>query len=253
MRRKTILVRPLVLAFASSICVATQAFAQDCPLESSAGPSTASKVRTLEGQLIFHNNIRGWFELELNKAECGHTSIQLLQFSKENKSLELFRGCRIRSSGTIDFSPTGYYSADLFQDVEKVEPVGKCVLQQPFTDYSTAKPDTQVRAYSVDMHLDYRPGDHPLEFRVRSAGRELRPWQAYASYMLTGGYVLYGYCGKGFVVDKVYGTPAAHPMHFAEPRTPENAAAFDPENAAAAGKTDLHLGYSCIREPHGNH
>jgi hypothetical protein len=39
-------------------------------------------------------------------------------------------------------------------------------------------------------------------------------------------------------------------MHFDEPRTPEDMAAFDPESAAAAGKTDLHLGYTCIREPH---
>lgn len=253
MHRKPILIGPFALVFASFICVATQAFAQECPLESSTGPSTASKVRTLEGQLIFHNNIRGWFELKLDRAECGHPSIQLLQFNEKVKVLERFRGCRIRSTGTIDFSPTGYYSADLFQDVEKVEPVGKCLVQQPFPDYSSAKPDKQVRAYTVDMHIDYRPGDHPVEFHVKSGGKELRPWQAYASYMLTGGFVLYGHCAEGFVIDKVYGTPTAHPMHFAEPRTPDDMAAFDPESAAAAGKADLHLGYTCIREPHQEH
>lgn len=238
------------LVFASFGCAATQALAQECPLESSTGPSTASKVRTLEGQLIFHNNIRGWFELKLNSAECGHASIQLLQLNEKVRSLQLFRGCRIRSTGAIDFSPTGYYSADIFQDVKKIEPVGKCAMQKPFPDYSSAKPDKQVRAYTVDMHVDYRPGDHPVEFHVQSAGRELQPWQAYASYMLTGGFVLYGKCAEGFVIDKVYGPPAAGPSHFGEPQTPEDMATFDPESAAAAGKTDLHLGYTCIRDPH---
>jgi hypothetical protein len=91
------------------------------------------------------------------------------------------------------------------------------------------------------MHVDYRPGDHPIVFDVRTGKRELRPWQAYASYMLTGSYVLYGQCAEGFAVDKVFGTPAARPSHV-------DSAAFDPESAAQVGKTDLNLGYTCIRE-----
>lgn len=242
-------IRPFSLALAFAICATTRAYAQECPLQPSNGPSTASKVRSLEGQLVFHNDIRGWFELKLNRSECGHASIQLLPTDAKSKSLQVFRGCRIRSSGALAFSPTGYYSADIFQDVEKVEPLGKCVMQRAFPDYSSAKPDKLIRAYTVDMHIDYRPGDHPLEFRVHSGGRELRPWQAYASYMLTGGYVLYGMCADGFVVDKVRGTAAAKPGHFADPDTPDDRAEFDPEGAAAAGTTDLHLGFTCIREP----
>ena len=91
------------------------------------------------------------------------------------------------------------------------------------------------------MHVNYEPGDHPIIFRVSSAGKELQPWQAYASYSLTGGYVLYGYCADGFVVDKVFGTPQAKP-------TLIDTALFDPESAAVSGKTDLHLGYTCVRE-----
>jgi|ERR1035437_160768 hypothetical protein len=97
------------------------------------------------------------------------------------------------------------------------------------------------------MHVDYEPGDHPVVFRVLSSGKELRPWQEYASYFLTGGFVLYGYCGEGFVVDKVFGTPQATPQHFEEPHSPDDAAIFDPESAATAGKKDLHLGYTCVR------
>jgi hypothetical protein len=65
--------------------------------------------------------------------------------------------------------------------------------------------------------------------------------------MLTGGFVLYGHCGKGFVVDKVFGTPEAHPSHFTESRDSGDMAAFDPEGAATSGKTHLRLGYTCVR------
>ena len=65
----------------------------------------------------------------------------------------------------------------------------------------------------------------PYLFRVTSAGRELRRWQAYASYILTGGFVFYGFCGDGFMADQV----------------------FYPESTAASGKKDLQLGYACVR------
>jgi hypothetical protein len=147
----------------------------------------------------------------------------------------------------IDFSPTGYYSLGTYQDVRVIEPLGDCERRPPFPDYSKAKPDKAIHAYRVDMHVNYRPGDHPVVFRVTSAGKELRPWQAYARYWLTGGLALYGLCGDGFVVDKVFGTPEAHPGHFDDPRSSGDMASFAPESAAAAGKKELQLGYTCVR------
>ncbi len=96
------------------------------------------------------------------------------------------------------------------------------------------------------MRVNYRPGDHPIVFNVFSSGKALRPWQAYASYQLTGLFVLYGMCAEGFVVDKVFGAPEAKPAHFDESQ-PGDVAAFDPEHAAASGKFDLDLGYTCVR------
>jgi hypothetical protein len=110
-----------------------------------------------------------------------------------------------------------------------------------------AKPDKDVRAYRVEIRVDYGHGDHAVVFHVISDGKELKPWQAYASYELTGGFVLYGVCGDGFVVESVSGTPEAHPGHFDTPWSPEDRAMFDPESAAAAGKKDLQLGYTCVR------
>jgi hypothetical protein len=121
------------------------------------------------------------------------------------------------------------------------------VHKLPFPDFSGTKPDKAIREYRVEMHVNYRPGDHPIVFSVSQAGHALRPWQAYARYLLTGGLVLYGLCGEGFVVDKVFGTPQANPSHFDEPRSSGDMAAFDPERAAASGKRDLDLGFTCVR------
>jgi hypothetical protein len=226
---------------------ASRAAAQDCPRSSSTGADTASEAQTLKGRLIYHDGIRQWFELKLESKKCSEESIQLTMADRSWKPLQEFRDCYVATFGKMDFSSTGYYSRDIYQDVTSVIPIGSCVRKAPFADPSNAKPDRHVRAYNVDMHVDYGPGDHPIVFHVRSGKRDLRPWQAYASYMLTGGFVLYGLCGQGFVVDKVYGTPAARPSHFDEPRDPGDMAEFDPETAAQSGKTDLHLGYSCVR------
>jgi hypothetical protein len=224
---------------------ATGASAQQCPR--SGAKETASHVETLKGRLIYHDGIRQWFELKLDEPKCGKNSIQLTAPDDGWKSLQTFRGCRVRSLGQIDFSPTGYYSLDLYQYATRVKPIAACVRKPPLPDYSKAKPDPHVRFYTVHMYVDFGPGDHPIRFRVSSAGRELRPSQAYADYMLTGGYVLYGECGQGFAVDKVFGTPAARPSHFLERGESGDMATFDPESAAQSGDTNLRLGYTCIR------
>lgn len=229
---------------ASAFVTLAVAVAQECPQPSATGPTVRSEVQTLEGTLVFHDSIRKWFELKLNQSQCGNTSIELVPANTDDWTpLEVLRSCAVKSTGEIDIPATGYYSLNLYQAVNHIEPVGDCVQKPPFPDYSNLKPDKSVLEYRVEMSLNYRPGDHPIIFRVWSAGTELRPWQAYASYMLTGGFVLYGYCGDGFVVDKVYGTPQAKPSQF-----DDNAAAFDPESAAALGKKDLLLKYTCVRE-----
>lgn len=232
-----------VLALAFVIFASAPLLGQQCPEATKDGPSTASEVRTLEGALVFHDSIRKWFELKLDSPQCGQDSIELVRASLDDwRPLEILRGCRVKSTGTVDISSTGYYSLATYQDVTNIEPIGSCETQLPLPDYSDAKPDHTVRRYRVNMHVNYEPGDHPIIFHVSSAGKELQPWQAYASYSLTGGYVLYGYCADGFVVDKVFGTPQAKP-------TLIDTASFDPESAAVSGKTDLLLGYTCIRQP----
>ncbi len=225
----------LALALAG-IAVLPALVAQQCP-QANAADAALPEVRTLEGTLIFHDAIRKWFELKLDQPQCGQTSIQLVRVKRPWTVLQVLRGCRVRSQGPLAFSPTGYYSLGMFQDVEAIESVGACVHQPPFPDYSNLKPDKTIRQYRVDMHVDFEAGDHPILFNVSSAGTPLRPWQTYADYSLTGLFVLYGFCAKGFVVDTVFGTPEASPSHFDEPRTSADVATFDPEGAASVGKS----------------
>jgi hypothetical protein len=231
------------------MCFGSPAFAQQCPAVSRSGADAPSEVQTSTGRLVYHDDIRKWFELKLDKPKCGEHSLQLVPSGGNWTLLETLRGCRVQTAGRISYSPTGYYSLDLYQDANPIRPIGNCLRKRALPDFSMARPDPNVRAYTVEMHVNYGPGDHPIIFHVRSAGRELKPWQAYASYMLTGGFVLYGFCAEGFVVDKVFGTPAARPGHFDDPRTPFDSAMFDPETAASLGKRDLRLGYTCIRQP----
>jgi len=229
------------------LLLVTSVLAQQCPQPNATEAMIPSEARTLEGRLLFHDGIRKWFELKLDQPQCGQRSIQLVSIKDDWKPIEVLRGCRIKSKGDIDFSLTGYFSLALYQEVDQIEAVGFCPQQLPFPDYSKAKPDKSIHEYRVDMYVNYTPGDHPIIFRVSHAGKELLPWQAYASYTLTGGFVLYGHCADGFAVDKVFGTPQANPAHFTERGSLDDRATFDPEGAAASGKKDLHLVYTCIR------
>lgn len=244
------LFRPLALAM-MVVCTLEPGHTQprSCPIASATAAPTPSVVRGLRGTLIYHNGIRQWFELGLDRPTCGQHSIQLLARNQGSTLLDRIRGCRIVSTGTIDFSPTGYYTLDLFQDVESAHALGRCTQKPALPKPNDGMPDPAVRRYTVFMDVDYRPGDHPVVFHVRSGKRALHPSHAYADYMLTGGFVLYGMCGEGLVVDTVFGTRAARPSHLTEPRGSGDMATYDPESAAQAGVTDLHLGYTCVRAP----
>lgn len=156
------------LALVVFVCGAGRAFAQGCPRVTSTLSTIASGVRTLEGRLVFRDGIRQWFALKLEKPQCGQKAIQLLPIGEKYDSLKVLRGCRVKSMGVIDYSPTGYFSLDFFQDVKRIQPVGACSRKPLFPDDSGAKPDKQIRAYRVDMHVIYLPGDHPIIFHVWS-------------------------------------------------------------------------------------
>jgi hypothetical protein len=232
------------------ISAAASAFGQACPKSSQTEPWASSEVRTLEGKLVFHDGLQPWFELKFDKTQCGQASIELIQAQGDPPPpMEVFRGCRVRSRGEINFS-TNAIKREMYQNPVAIESVGECKRQLPFPDYSKVKPDQAIHEYRVDMQV--RP-HHPIVFRVTSAGKELRPWRVYASYITTGsGFLLYGSCAAGFGVDKVFGTPEARPSHSEDDDevrgTAGDPAMFDLDRASEAGKLNPQLGYTCVRE-----
>ena len=214
-----------------------------CPRQDDKAGDTASQKRLLEGKLVYHDAMRQWFELKLDKPVCGQDSIQLVPNDPGSLQFAMYDGCRVRSAAPIDFAPpTGYYNLELAQWTGTVAPVGACATKPPIDEHRNAKPDPKVSAYTVDIHVQYAIGDRPIILHVESGGKELRPWQAYTSYSLTSYHILYGYCADGFVLDRVYGPPSTQPEHF-----DDTTASFFPDDAGARGMTDLHLRYSCIR------
>lgn len=213
-------------------------------------PKIPSQAETLSGQLVFHDGLRKWFELKLDRAQFGEGSIQLIPGAEDPNPMLALRGCRVRSKGLIFSSPIGdpYYSLHTTQSVQHIEPVETCTLKPPIPSSGNGTaPDQDVHDYQVDMRVNSSPGDHPVIFRVSSAGKELQPWQAWARYELTRDFALNGLCDGGFVVDQVFGTLQARPAHLIVPQDSQNIAVFDLRSAALSGKTDLQLGYTCVR------
>jgi len=244
----------VVVASLLFVCAALPARGQLCPKENPNGPGQPSESRTLEGRLIYHDGLRKWFELKLDRPECGQPSVELFpgrnSFSPGSPDgLETFRGCRVRAEGPLGGAASGYYTLDINLSVGEIEPVGKCTRQPPLPEFSKVKPHWSIQRYRVGMTIDYEQADRPIFFRVTSGGKVLRPWQAYASYELTGGYVLYGHCAKSFAVDRVFGDSELTPQHFEERGDPDDAAMFNPDDRDGVAKKKLHLGYTCVRMP----
>ena len=242
--------RALVTAFALLLIAAPAARAQTCPKENPNGPSIESVPRTLKGTVVYHNEIRQWFGLQMDGPVCGVNEIQLLQgggaFEVDESNahaLEVFRGCRVTVQGPLGIPGTGYYSAEVYQNVDKIVPDQDCLLKAQLADYSKARPDRSIRSYRVSMRLDYRARGGSIVINAQSGNRLLSPWQAYASYWLTGGYVLYAYCADGFDLTHFAGTPEAKPWLI------DNYITMDPEGAAQKHVTQLRLDYTCRREP----
>ena len=106
-----------------------------------------------------------------------------------------------------------------------------------------------LASYRVEFSLRYGDDepDTPIKVSVTHQGQKLWPWQAYASYFLTGGFALYGACAENYVLGTVSGTIEGHPGHFDEVGSASDKATFDPESAAAAGVRHQRLTYTCVR------
>lgn len=220
------------------------AAAQDCPHRDAAGPDISSASRTLQGKVVFHNDMRQWLSLQLDSPVCGERVVELVASDSgkpHHVALEVFRGCSVKVVGSLGLPSTGYYSAELYQNVDKIEPLDGCSQQPQFPNYSKMKLRRSIRSYRVSMRFNYGLFDDPVHAKVVSGTQVLSPWQAYAHYDLTGGFAFYGYCADGFTMSRMTGTPAAKPWMV------DNYLAMDPETAAEKHVHEIRVGFTCTR------
>jgi hypothetical protein len=240
--------RAALLIAILSLAITHPANAQSCPEGNPNGPNIDSASQILSGKIIFHNDLRQWFELRLDAPVCGETTVQLLpdqEHESLGRTIQTLRGCRASVHGALGLPETGYYSAEIYQKVDEIEPAHDCKKQPPFPDYSKLKPSRSLRVYRVSMWFDYGTPDSPLHVTISDGIHTLQPWQPYASYWLTGGFGLYVYCADEFAVSNFNATPEANPWLI------DNQIALDPETAAEKRVHRIEINFTCRRDPAG--
>jgi hypothetical protein len=172
--------------------------AQSCPKENP--PDKLPPSSTLNGTIHVYHQLRTWIGIDLSTPACGEKTIQLTFLRKNQYSkAESLDGCTARVTGPVDFSPTGYYSANLFIQDPAIAPAPNCHPKSISSTPSVVVPPG-LRSYKVEITVDI-PNNLPMSGHAwRTDGREtdLTPWDKYADITLTGGYVIWADCRKDF-------------------------------------------------------
>jgi hypothetical protein len=192
--------------------LSTSLLAQTCPTTADSEQGrAAADPSVLHGRLVYHEDLRDWLGLELDKPACGQHEIQLVFTDAAVwRKAEALRGCSLTVTGKIFDSPTGYYSAGLAVSDPTLRPDSSCHPFPAKPDLSTVPIPSSVDLYHVSITVDYRGRGH-VSVHVsdgQNAATSLEPWQAYAHYMLTGGAdVIWFGCQKEFQLEQVAQKP----------------------------------------------
>ncbi len=191
----------LVLA-AGVFCAGLQARAQSCPPDD--GSLRPGKTTTVSGTIRYHNELRQWIGLELASTVCSQREFQLI-FVKDSQAhyrqTESLSGCKATVTGEIEWSPTGYYSAEMYIADGRIESDASCHTVPVAPDPSKASILPGVKSYKSTITIDLSQPKKPMVGKAwRTDGRqgELQPWQAYADLFLTGGEVVWAGCRGDF-------------------------------------------------------
>jgi hypothetical protein len=185
--------------------------AQTCPPHDDHGREKALSPSVLHGTLLFHDDLRQWIGIKLDRPACGQTEVQLV-FSKADawREAETLRGCTVTATGELFDSPTGYYSAELAISDATLKPGPSCHPSPVRPDPYAVPIPPNVKSYHASISVDYRGKGH-VNVKVWHGDDKpvpLAPWQAYISYTLTGGQdVIWFDCQKGFRINDITQTP----------------------------------------------
>jgi hypothetical protein len=185
------------------------AVGQNCPDPGTWKPSAAAS--TLHGVLTYHDELRQWLGLKLGKGTCGENEIELVfHESKDWREAEALRDCEATVIGRLFYSGTGYYSAAMAMADPAVAPDETCQPHAVNTDPGLAPRKQDIRNFVAEIVVDYQNKAH-VAVRVwkdRHRESELKPWQAYVNYELTGSRdVIWFGCTDGFEIKQISQTP----------------------------------------------
>lgn len=185
--------------------------AQACPEHDGNGFAEAAMASTLHGTLQVHNDLRHWLGLKLDATVCKKDEVQLI-FSKSasRREAETMRGCTVTGTGKLFESPTAYYSEELAVADAELKPDPSCHRTPAEPDPSTISIPGTLKSYRASINVDYQGKGH-VEVRVwpgKSESVQLKPWQTYVRYTLTGGQdVIWFNCQKDFSIKDITQTP----------------------------------------------
>jgi hypothetical protein len=217
-----------VLAF---LWVATFAQGQSCPVDDESF-GYASEESTLHGTLLNHDELRQWLGLKLDRSVCGESEIQLVFVPDGLKKAETLQGCSVEVTGKLYLSPTGYYSAHLAVQDPRLNPDPSCHPLPLKPDLSSSPVPKDLQTYSVSITVDYRGRGH-VQVAVRQFETKaiLKPWQAYATYMLNGSADLLWFgCRRGFRLGHVTQRPPALSPPMTDGSDDEVGTGLDPDS-----------------------
>lgn len=156
----------------------------------------------MHGKLIYNDDLRQWHELKLDKNTCDWQSVEVVSKIIGLKQVHRYRGCSVTITGRLFFPSTGYYSAGLAIDADKIKPDKDCKPHPVEPDLSSVPIPKSLKDYTVTIQVDYR--NRHIDVKVRPSAQNpilLTPWQAYASHYLTGSEdVIWFDCAKKFEV-----------------------------------------------------
>lgn len=201
----------IILAFGTLASAGTNA--QQCPVENTSGLGEARESSALHGTLIFHDELRQWLGISLDRPICGQTEIQLV-FSNGRawREAEALRACAVTAIGKLYYSPTGYYSTATAVSDAIIRADPSCHPFPVKPDPSQASIPTKLMSFRARILVDFRGRGH-TEVKIWSGGGRqvpMKPWQTYVNFNLTGlEDVIWFSCRRGFHIKSVVQTPKA--------------------------------------------
>src|SRR5215471_14680408 len=144
----------ILLAFLSAV---GSSYAQSCPVQNSQGVGQALEASVLHGKLLYHEELRPWLGLQLDRPSCDENEVQFVfSDTADWRRAKSLRSCTVTASGKLYVSPTSYYEKNMAISDPTVTPDKSCQPSPAEGDFSAVPIPQELRTYRVSIKVDYR-------------------------------------------------------------------------------------------------